>query len=680
MGDSVGMVYRKWNMLPQQTAKAKALAAQLGVAPLLAEVLLSRGCTQADQATQLLGEGAALSDPFLLKDMDRLVQRVHRAVDDGERIVVYGDYDVDGVTATALMLSYLESVGASVFYKLPSRDGDGYGLNKEVIDLLVRKKVGLLLTVDNGISAVEEVAYAAEQGLDVVITDHHLPPAVLPQAVAVVNPRRADDESPAKNLSGVGVAFKAICALEGCPPEELLPYYGDLVAVGTVADMMPLGGENRLLVRQGLECLQTTQRCGLQALVAGCGLGDKPLCAENISFALAPRMNAAGRMEDASASLQLLLTEDEEEAAELVALLNDYNAQRQEIEQGIAAQLIQRIDADPILHRPVLVVWGQGFHQGVLGIVASRLVEHYGKPAIVLSVDENGQARGSGRSHSGFSLYDAIASCADLLDRFGGHALAAGLSLRQENLQAFAQRINDYAAGCRVEYPPLDLDGVFRPGATGVEEVEQLSLLAPFGNGNPAPLFLLPGARLDAVYPICDGRHVRLRLVQGNTAFQAVLFGVTPAQLAYRVGDVVDVALSLSVYRAAAQASVSGRVRAMRPSALGEDYLAGYELYTRLVAGATLTAQEKAQLRPGREDVVRVFREISAGGVQQGDLRPLLLRCGEPAAGRAAKLLTALEVLRELEHVAPRPDGTLAPTGGRKRGLEESALLKSLEG
>ena len=299
MGDSVGMVYRKWNMLPQQTAKAKALAAQLGVAPLLAEVLLSRGCTQADQATQLLGEGAALSDPFLLKDMDRLVQRVHRAVDDGERIVVYGDYDVDGVTATALMLSYLESVGASVFYKLPSRDGDGYGLNKEVIDLLVRKKVGLLLTVDNGISAVEEVAYAAEQGLDVVITDHHLPPAVLPQAVAVVNPRRADDESPAKNLSGVGVAFKAICALEGCPPEELLPYYGDLVAVGTVADMMPLGGENRLLVRQGLECLQTTQRCGLQALVAGCGLGDKPLCAENISFALAPRMNAAGRMEDA---------------------------------------------------------------------------------------------------------------------------------------------------------------------------------------------------------------------------------------------------------------------------------------------------------------------------------------------------------------------------------------------
>lgn len=673
------MIYRKWQIPSPMPQQAKLLTQQLGIAPLLAQVLAARGCTRPEDAALLLGEGELLSDPMRMRDMDLLVERVHRAVDQGEKIVIYGDYDVDGITATAMMLFYLESIGATVFYKLPSREGDGYGLSREVIDLLVRKNVKLVLTVDNGISALDEAEYAAAKGLDLVITDHHLPPPVLPKALAVVDPLRQDDESPAKNLSGVGVAFKVICALEGCPPEELLPYYGDLVAVGTVADMMSLTGENRTLVRQGVECLETTQHCGLQTLLAGCGLEGKPLSAENISFGLAPRLNAAGRMEKPDDALQLLLTEDEEEAQQLVEQLNSWNTQRQAIEQGIADELTERIDADPAAaRRPVLVVWGHGYHQGVIGIVASRLVERYGKPAIVCTVDEEGLVRGSGRSFAGFSLYSAIASCSDLLDRFGGHDLAAGLSMQEENLPAFVERINEYAAGCSMEAPALVVDGEFRPDQVTVDEVDQLALLAPFGNGNPSPVFVFSGARIDNVYPVSEGRHVRLRLSKGNMSFQAVLFGTPPARLPYRAGDVVDAVLALSVYRNGAQASVSGRIKELRPAALGESYLEDYLLFGRYLSGGQLDAYEKARLRPGREDVIRVWREICAGGVCQRDLRPLLVRCGAMQRG-AGKVFAAVEILQELAHVAVDADGMLAPTGGQKRALSESVLLRGLE-
>ena len=423
------------------------LAAQQKEAGLLAGILAARGITDPAEALTLLAGEEELSDPMLLTDMDKACERILRAIDEGETIVVFGDYDVDGVTATALLYQHLKGMGAAVKCMLPSREGDGYGLSKNAIQSIYDKGCRLIVTVDNGISAVEEAAFAASLGIDLIITDHHLPHDTLPQAVAIVDPRRADDHSPFKGLCGAGVAFKLCAALDGCPPEEMLEYCGDLAAVGTVADVMPLTGENRTIVKAGLRQLQNTDRPGFCALLEEVGLAGKPVTAENISYAIAPRINAAGRMDSAVTALQLVLCEDEDRAEELAHKLSDINIQRQETEMEIVKAAQELLDAEPErLEDRVILLWGRDWHPGVIGIVASRLVEKTGRPVIVVSVDEHGEGKGSGRSVQGFNLHECIASCADILLRFGGHAMAAGLSVREEDLQTLRQRLNDWAA------------------------------------------------------------------------------------------------------------------------------------------------------------------------------------------------------------------------------------------
>ncbi|MEG1932752.1 MAG: single-stranded-DNA-specific exonuclease RecJ, partial [Pygmaiobacter sp.] len=416
----------------------------------------------------------------LLKNITAAIDRIHQAVDAGERIAVFGDYDVDGVCATALLFLYLESIGAEVYYKLPSRADDGYGLSPTVIDLIASKGITLIVTVDNGVSAYEEVNYATSLGVDVIVTDHHLAPQTLPKAVAVIDPLQPEDESPCKTLAGVGVAFKLICAIEGCEPAELLPYYGDLVAIGTVADIMPLTGENRMMVRHGIDLLQQSERPGLRALLEVSGFANKSVTAENVSFALAPRINAAGRMNDANAALRMLLTDDEDEALALAQRLEEYNQERQKTEQDIVGSIVERIAHDDVLkNRRVIVVWGEGYHPGVIGIVASRLVERFGRPAIVLSLDGD-EAKGSGRSVQGFSLYTAIAACKEVLVRYGGHDLAAGMSVKRENLERFSEMINEFSAR---EFPfigatPITVDAPVELTRISTEDVAGLRLLA----------------------------------------------------------------------------------------------------------------------------------------------------------------------------------------------------------
>ena len=615
--------------------------------------------------------------------MDRACARILEAIDREETIVVFGDYDVDGVTATALLYQHLKGMGASVKCMLPSREGDGYGLSKNAIQSIHDKGYRLIVTVDNGISAVDEAAFAASLGVDLVITDHHLPPEALPQAVAVVDPRREDDRSPFKGLCGAGVAFKLCAALDGCTPEEMLDYCGDLAAVGTVADVMPLTGENRTLVKAGLRQLCQTDRPGFVALLDEVGLSGKPITAENISYAIAPRINAAGRMDNAVTALQLVLCEDEERAGELAHKLNEINAARQETEQEIVRAAQEQLDKEPsLLEDRVILLWGRDWHPGVIGIVASRLVDKTGRPVIVVSVDANGEGKGSGRSVQGFNLHACIGSCADLLVRFGGHAMAAGLSVREENLPELRRRLNEWAAReCPVLHtPPLTCDLSIHLDRITVESVRRLEQLAPYGADNPTPVFLLEKAVVEGIYPVSEGKHSRLRLRQGNASIYAVWFGMRPEQLPYTQGDAVDAALNLSVYEAPRGAQLSGRILELHPAGLGTTASQQAALVQALRRGTPLTAEQKQTVAPARSDIIAVYRELQTRRWHADDLQPLFAKLGEENTG---KILVAVAALEQVGLIAAKErDGIrfweLVPTAGKKN-LADAPILKCLE-
>ena len=662
---------------------AATLAAQQKEVGLLAGILAARGITDPTEALTLLAGEEELSDPMLLTDMDKACARILEAIDKEQTIVVYGDYDVDGVTATALLYQHLKGMGATVKCMLPSREGDGYGLSKNAIQSMHNKGCTLIVTVDNGISAVEEADFAASLGMDLIITDHHLPPETLPKAVAVVDPRRADDHSPFKGLCGAGVAFKLCAALDGCPPEEMLDYCGDLAAVGTVADVMPLTGENRTLVKAGLKLLQQTDRPGISALLEEVGLEGKPITAENVSYAIAPRINAAGRMDNAVTALQLVLCEDEERAAELAHKLNEINVARQETEQEIVKAAQEQLDAEPaILEDRVILIWGRDWHPGVIGIVASRLVEKTGRPVIVVSVDEHGEGKGSGRSVQGFNLHECIASCEDILLRFGGHAMAAGLSVREENLPELRRRLNEWAAReCAVLFtPPLECDLSIHLDRITVESVRRLEQLAPYGAENPTPVFVLEKAVIDGIFSVSEGKHCRLRLRQGNASIYAVWFGMPPEQLPYTMGDVVDAAVNLSVYESLRGAQLSGRILELHPAGFGNAAAEQTALVQALRRGTPLSAEQKARIAPERSDIITVYRELQARRWHAEDLQPLFAKLGEENTG---KILVAITALEQVGLIAVRERSgakfwELVPAEGKKN-LADAPILKCLE-
>ena len=663
---------------------AATLAAQQKESALLAGILAARGITDPDEALTLLAGEEELSDPELLTDMHKACQRIWQAIDNGETIVVYGDYDVDGVTATALLYQHLKGMGATVKCMLPSREGDGYGLSKNAIQSIHDKGCQLIVTVDNGISAVEEAEFAAQLGVDLIITDHHLPPEQLPKAVAVVDPRREDDTSPFKGLCGAGVAFKLCAALDGCPAEEMLDYCGDLAAVGTVADVMPLTGENRTLVKAGLRQLQQTDRPGMEALLEEVGLAGKPVTAENVSYAIAPRINAAGRMDSAVTALQLVLCEDPDRAAELAHKLNQINVQRQETETQIFQAVQQQLEQQPdCLEDRVMLLWGRDWHPGVIGIVASRMVERTGRPVIIVTVDEQGEGKGSGRSVQGFNLHACIGSCADLLIRYGGHAMAAGLSVREENLPELRRRLNEWAAReCPVLHtPPLCCDLAIHLDRITVDSVRRLEQLAPYGAENPTPVFLLQNAVLDGVYPVSDGKHSRLRLRQGNASIYAVWFGMAPEQLPYATGDVVDAALNLSVYDAPRGAQLSGRIVDLHPAGLGSSTAEQAALVQALRRGAPLTPEQKTLITPPRSHIIAVYRELQARRWHAEDMQPLCAKLGEKNTGKTLVAVTALE---QVGLIAAAQRGSakfweLVPSTGKKN-IADAPVLKCLEG
>ena len=671
------MGYRVWQQKTQDAQAEQALTAS-GCGRLLARVLVSRGCRTPEEACILLDEQAPLSDPFLIKDMDKAVERLQRALEEEEPIVIYGDYDVDGVSATAILYEYLTNLGAQVRCKLPLRTEGGYGLNRTALKKLADKGFRLIVTVDNGIAAVEEAAYAKELGIDLVITDHHLPSGSLPEAVAVVDPNRSDDESPFKSLCGAGVAFKLCAAMEGCDPAELLDVCGDLAAIGTIADVVPLVGENRTLVREGLALLQDTVRPGLAALLEASGCAGKAVTSETVGYSIAPRLNAAGRMDTAATALKLLLCSNEEQATGIAARLTEINTDRQHTEQEVLAAALKQLEAEPArAHDRVLVVSGENWHPGVLGIVASRLTERFGRPSIVISVAE-GEGRGSGRAPRSFNLHGALQGCANLLSRYGGHAAAAGLTIDEENLPAFRRAINLWAEQTYPEPEPpiLELDAPATVAELTVGEVAQLDKLAPFGGGNHQPLFLIENAVLDGIWPMgAEKRHSRIRLRQGADSCFASVFGTAPEDLPYRVGTAVDAAVEVSIFNGRNGPAVSVHIRALRPAGMGDAPVRQAALLDDFLAGHALTREQAEQFAPARTDTVALYRMIQAGSVYAEDLQPVFAALGSDKAG---KVLVSLEALRELGLVERRGARYLPAAVDGKKDLMSAPILRRM--
>lgn len=608
------MILRKWEVRPLDKERAAAFAQTYGVPFFLAMLMNIRGLDDAAHLREFLGEGEPLSDPFLLKDMDKAAARITRAVDNMEKIAVYGDYDADGVTSTAMLYSYLETRGADVIFYIPQREGEGYGMNIGAVEYLKEQGVSLIVTVDNGISSVQEVARANELGIDVVVTDHHRPQEILPDAVAVVDAYRPDDTSPYKHFSGVGIAFKLLMALEdgAGDVEDLLEAYSDLAAIGTIGDIVPLTGENRTLIRAGLERLSQSDRPGVQALLENAGIAGKALTSTNVAFTLVPRINATGRMGAPERAVRLLISGYEKEAEVLSEEICADNEERRRVEAEIAEAAFADIEAKGYMKDRVVVVDGENWHHGVIGIVASRVTERCGKPCMIISRGET-EAKGSGRSIEGFSLFEAICACGDLLIKFGGHPMAAGITLKPENIEAFRKRINQYAAEHFPQMPTqtVTLDCKLNPAALSVSMAQSLTQLEPFGNGNPQPVFGLFNMELSNVTPVGGGGHLRLTLEKNGAVITAMRFNTKPEELPYHIGDKIDLAVQLEAREFRGQPSLTVIVRDMKFAAFNtEKNIASLASFEKWQRGEVLSAEDKNRLYPDRACLAAIYRAL----------------------------------------------------------------------
>ncbi len=641
------MAFKRWVTEPLDKDSAAALAEACGLHPFLALMLSQRGVEDAAEAEAFLLGGELRDDPFGFQDMDAAVERIQRAIDSGERIAVFGDYDADGVTATALLYTYLREKNADVFYRVPKREGEdeGYGLRACTVDMLAAQGARLIVTVDNGISAVEAVAHAKELGIDVVVTDHHQPQEVLPDAVAVVDPHRADCGSLFKDYAGVGVAFKLVCALEG-DEEAMLSAFADLVAIGTLADVMPLTGENRLLVREGLRVLNRGERVGLRALAEAAGVADKTVTSSVALFSLAPRINAAGRMGEPQKAAQLLLSQDVTEAAALAGEIQTLNARRQTVEAEILEEVTARLEREPALLRDrVLVVEGDNWYPGVVGIIAARLLERYGKPCLVLNAD-GGVTHGSGRSIEGFSLFDALTACNDMLENYGGHELAAGVTLKTEHVAEFRRRINRYAAAQYpvMPTPVLRLDFKLRPGQVDVEKLQLIAALEPFGSGNPSPVFQLSDMRLENITPVGNGRHLRLAFSRDGVMMSAMKFQTTPAEFPVPCGTKLHLAVTLERNEFRGVVTPSVIIKDIHFAETDQDvFLDESARVEALLRGEAV--DHAVACVPERAHVTALYRLLHAAGSWTGTVEQLWYAAG--ADMRLSQLIVALKSLEE---------------------------------
>ena len=541
---------KKWQICETDKEKVDELKSKYNISELLATILVNKNITTQKEINEFLNPTRNdFFDPFLMNDMDIAIKRIKKAIENQEKVIIYGDYDVDGITSITVLKSFLKDVGLDVDYYIPNRLEDGYGLNKNAIDEIAKKEYKLMITVDCGISAIEEVDYANSLGIEVIITDHHEPGDEIPKALAVVDNKRKDNKYPFRELAGVGVAFKVSQALAqsmNIREEEYLKYL-DIVCVGTISDIVPLVSENRVITKLGLKLVKQTRNMGLRAIINSSGYSQ--INSTTISFGVAPRINACGRMGKAEQALKLLLSKDIYEVNKLTQELNSYNRERQEIEKEIFENVLTKIEQNNLAKNRTIVVGGENWHHGVIGIVSSKITEKYFKPSILLSFEEDGTGKGSGRSIPGFDLHEALMKCENCLEKFGGHSMAVGLTIKKENLEQFYKEFEKIAEENEIEniIPIINVDAKIELDKIDKSVVEDLKQLEPFGEANKTPTFALKNIRIDSIRALSEGKHLKLTLRENNQIINAIGFNIGELAEAYKIGDKIDIAGVLEI-------------------------------------------------------------------------------------------------------------------------------------
>ncbi len=662
---------KKWSVASFDKELAKELAVECEIDPIVALIASSRGYNDPMDLEQFISDEPVFSDPQETADIIKAADIVNAVIEDCGKIAVYGDYDCDGVTATALMYSYLKTRNADCIYYIPDRFNEGYGMNKEAVKKLASSGVKLIITVDNGVKSFEEIELANTLGITVIVTDHHLPEDTLPNAAAVVDPHRKDCPSTFKDICGAEVAFRLICVMENREPEELLPYFADILTLSVLGDIMPLTLENRTIVKYGVEKIKNSPLTGISALLNVSGIAQDSVTATKIVYGLVPRINAAGRMGKAERAVELLIADNIMPALNIANEIDEENALRQQTEKKIYEEAVQIIENSSLKYDRVLVVSGENWHHGVIGIVASRITEKYGVPAILLSVDGD-VATGSGRSIDGFSLYSAIESCKDLLTKFGGHSQAAGITLNSENIEEFRIAINLFAKSFGFIPPEIKLDCKLNPTALSVDLAFALKQLEPFGEGNAVPLFGLFNVILQRITPIGNNKHLRLLFSKDSNTFQALLFGVTPESFCFEIGDRLDLAVTVDANLYKGEYSVSVQIKALRMSGTDDE-----KLFSQTEAVNDFFANSSCDyslIFPKREEVGEVYKFICEKPVLAERIKYVFIN----SLGYA-KTVISIQTLEELGLISKNQNGLYyAVNGAKKTTLNNAPTYKKL--
>ncbi len=672
------MAYKKWETVGADKEKASALSEEFGIDPFVSYLLVSRGISKEGQLQEFISDEVRLSDPFLLRDMDKAVGCIEAAIEAGEKITVFGDYDCDGVTATVLLFSFLQAMGADVDYYIPSRT-EGYGMNTDALKQLCASGTKLFVTVDNGIASVKEAEYIYENGARLVVTDHHQIEEELPVCEAVVDPQRKENQIEFRDITGVGVALKLAAAISGSM-DDVLYEYADLVAIGTVADLMPLLGENRVFVRVGLQKINSEPSCGIAALLEIAGYAEKKVDTSALAYGICPRINAAGRMESANCAAALLLCEDEDEAAECARVLEDSNRARREIESGISREIEENLSASAKAQCDrVIVAVGENYHKGVIGIAAAHVVQKYGKPTVVISTDESDTATASARSVQGFDIFKALSSMSGMFERFGGHALAAGFSIKKDKIPAFKEAINEYA---RQQYeimpaPVLKIDCKISPKYLNLQLAKDLAVLEPCGTGNPTAVFALTGLTVSSLAPMGKTKqHMQLYCEKDGCRIRIIQFGVSPEEFPFEDGDIIDAAVNIEENVYEGRSTLSVKAVDIKKSGIDDErFLKEKDIYDLFITGAL----NDKSVYPDREDCAVIYRALKRRKTKKFTPEDLYFLLSNDKDLTYAKVCFALNAFTETG-LAKKENGRYTYIDTNKKvNLEETKVMQYLK-